>query len=129
MRAPFQILAFPYIKNNNNEFEYAIFKRSDAKYWQGIAGGGEDNETPLQTATRETREEIGLTPTKVLPLASMITVPAKNISSHAKNIESSNILMIPEYSFGAKLQDKNLTWTYWIQMGKIWGGCKITKMG
>lgn len=108
MRTPFQILAFPYMRNQNNDFEYAIFKRSDAKYWQGVAGGGEDNEMPLETATRETEEEIGSLPVKALPLVSMVTVPAKNILSHAKNIEKSNILMIPEYSFGVELKDKNL---------------------
>jgi len=46
-RAPFQILVFPYIILKNGKREYAIFRRKDDLEWQGIAGGGEANETPL----------------------------------------------------------------------------------
>jgi hypothetical protein len=35
-------------KNSKGEFEFAVFKRADADFWQGIAGGGEDNETPMK---------------------------------------------------------------------------------
>ncbi|MCQ6568992.1 NUDIX pyrophosphatase, partial [Bacillus mycoides] len=41
MRAPYQVLIFPYIKTDDS-IQYAIFNRSDYGYWQGIAGGGED---------------------------------------------------------------------------------------
>jgi ADP-ribose pyrophosphatase YjhB (NUDIX family) len=36
---------------------YAVFKRTDGGCWQGIAGGGEKGETPLQAAQREALEE------------------------------------------------------------------------
>ncbi|OOR05704.1 NUDIX pyrophosphatase, partial [Bacillus mycoides] len=47
MRAPYQVLIFPYIKTDDS-IQYAIFNRSDYGYWQGIAGGGEDGETPIE---------------------------------------------------------------------------------
>jgi len=59
MREPFQILVLPY-KKTTSVLEYAILRRSDAKYWQFVAGGGEDKEKPLETAKRETEEEIGI---------------------------------------------------------------------
>jgi dATP pyrophosphohydrolase len=59
-RAPFQILVFLYLEVGGSEYEYALLKRSDAGWWQGIAGGAEDNETPLEAARRETNEEAGI---------------------------------------------------------------------
>jgi hypothetical protein len=50
-RAPFQVLVYPYRKNSNEQIEYALMKRSNEGFWQGIAGGGEDNEKPLEAAT------------------------------------------------------------------------------
>ena len=50
MRSPLQILVLPFRKNSNGEFEFAVFRRTDAGFWQGIAGGGEDNEIPEATA-------------------------------------------------------------------------------
>ena len=40
--------------------EYAIFQRSDGDYWQAIAGGGEEGETPEEAAKREIQEEAGI---------------------------------------------------------------------
>ena len=59
-RAPFQVLVYPYRKCHDDKYEYALLKRSDAGYWQAIAGGGEDNETPLEAAKREAYEEAGI---------------------------------------------------------------------
>lgn len=49
-RAPFQVLVFPYRKNLLDQFEFALLLRADEGFWQGIAGGGEDSETPLEAA-------------------------------------------------------------------------------
>lgn len=46
MRAPFQILAIPY-RFVNQVPVYCVFHRTDSGEWQFIAGGGENNETPL----------------------------------------------------------------------------------
>lgn len=60
MRAPFQVLVYLYRTNEVGEFEYAIFLRADMGIWQGVAGGGEEGESPQQAAKRETAEEAGL---------------------------------------------------------------------
>ena len=61
-RAPFQVLVLPYRITLGNEVLYALFKResSSGGYWQGIAGGGENSESPLETAKRETLEEASI---------------------------------------------------------------------
>ena len=59
MRAPFQILAIPYRIVDGTPM-YCVFHRADHDQWQFIAGGGEDNETPLAAAKRETFEEGGV---------------------------------------------------------------------
>jgi hypothetical protein len=47
-RALFNVFVFPY-RRAGDEFKYALLRRSDAGFWQGISGGGEDDETPLET--------------------------------------------------------------------------------
>jgi len=41
MRAEFQVLVIPFIREPEGKIKYAVFKRSDGKYWQFIAGGGD----------------------------------------------------------------------------------------
>jgi dATP pyrophosphohydrolase len=60
MRAPFQVLVFPFRRGPSGAFEFAVFLRRDHRYWQAIAGGGEGDETPLQAAKREAREEAAI---------------------------------------------------------------------
>ena len=49
-RAPFQVLVLPFRHNQGGQLEYAVFRRRDEGYWQFIAGGGENNEKPIETA-------------------------------------------------------------------------------
>ena len=58
-RAPFNVVVYLHRCIDDN-LKYAIFQRADAGFWQGVSGGGEENETPLQAAIRETQEETGL---------------------------------------------------------------------
>lgn len=58
MRAQYQVMAFLYRKLNIN-LEFLILQRSDAKYWQAVAGGGEVGETIEQSVIREIQEETG----------------------------------------------------------------------
>lgn len=75
-RAPFQVLVYPYRKTNNEQIEYALLRRSDEGYWQGIAGGGEGEEEPLETARRETYEEAGFPPaSEFIQLDTVESVP------------------------------------------------------
>ena len=62
VRAPYQVGVLPFRQIDGAERQYALFFRSDAGYWQVIAGGGEDTETPLEAARREAVEEAGIPP-------------------------------------------------------------------
>jgi dATP pyrophosphohydrolase len=55
MRAPFQILAIPYRLKPN--LQYCVLHRSDIDQYQFVASGGEDDEKPIEAATREISEE------------------------------------------------------------------------
>jgi len=61
-RAPFQVSVLPYTKGPEEKPLYAVFRRpqDDGGYWQFIAGGGEQAETPLETGKREASEEAGI---------------------------------------------------------------------
>ena len=59
MRAPYQTLTILYKKQDNKTL-YGIFYRTTHPAWQFVSGGGEDNETPIETAIREINEETGL---------------------------------------------------------------------
>ena len=100
-RLPYQVLVLPYFKEK--DYLYAIFKRSDLEFWQGISGGGEGNELPLDAAKRETVEETGID-SEFMKLDSMTTIPAENIGSY----HIGKALVVPEYAFGVKAKSKNL---------------------
>lgn len=83
-RKPENIHVFLYRKNADNEFEYAIFQRSDnPEYWQGISGGIEEGENAEQAALRESFEEAG-TPLDMLiyRLDTMSYIPSDVFPSH-----------------------------------------------
>ncbi|MEM7247904.1 MAG: GNAT family N-acetyltransferase [Acidobacteriota bacterium] len=74
-RAPLQAHVLPY-RRDAGDRRHAIFKRSDAGWWQVLAGGGEDDETPLEAAVREAGEEAGIPPTaSFFPLQTRASVP------------------------------------------------------
>lgn len=49
-RAPYQILVLPFRTLKGGNTSYAISRRADCGAWQGLAGGGESNESPLESA-------------------------------------------------------------------------------
>lgn len=59
LRQPWNVFVYLFRKNNHNT-EYLLLKRKDDGIWQGVAGGGEENENPETAARRETFEETGL---------------------------------------------------------------------
>lgn len=97
MRAPFQVLAIPFRKDGS--FQYAVMHRSDCDQWQFVAGGGEDDETPLEAVEREICEESGIKPCKIVELTSMSFVPANVIAQCHRQYWSSDTYVIPEYHF------------------------------
>ena len=103
-RAPFQVLVYPYRKNSNEQIEYALMKRSNEGFWQGIAGGGEDNEKPLEAAKRETYEESGIpTRSEFIQLDTIEPVPV--IEFKNSHLWGDNVYVIPQYCFGVTSQE------------------------
>ena len=103
-RAPFQVLVYPYRTINNEQIRYALLKRADAGWWQGIAGGGEDKETPLDAAIRETYEETGIsTVSEIMQLTSTESVPAAGFRD--SHLWGEDVYVIPQYSFGVAAHD------------------------
>ena len=104
MRAPYQVLIFPFIKEED-KYYYAIFKRKDLSIWQGLAGGGEAEEIPLEAAKREAYEEAAIDKNlRYIRLSSMTTIPATNIHGFLWG----DVVMIPEFSFGVEVPSKEL---------------------
>ena len=101
MRAPFQILAIPY-RRVGASVEYCVFHRSDIDQWQFIAGGGEDNETPLEAAKREAAEEGGVQSEKWITLKSLAYLPVTVISEKCRQHWAEDTYVIPEYTFGVE---------------------------
>ena len=123
-RAPFQVLVLPYrITPDDNETLYAVFKRdpSSGGYWQGIAGGGENGESPLESAKRETHEEADIAPSsEYIKLDSYAMIPVVNVCGFRWG---SDVLVIPEYCFAVKVEGEQLQLSYehtdykWLSYG------------
>ena len=108
-RAPFQILVFPYRFLADGTLLYAVFRRNQEKggYWQGIAGGGEDDETPSATAQREAAEEAGIPPRrKVFQLDAMCMIPVVDVCGSFT--WGPEVLVVPEYAFGVDVDSPDL---------------------
>jgi len=102
-RAPFQTLTIPY-RQTQDGIRYAVFLRSDGGYWQWIAGGGEDDETPLEAAKREAFEEAGIPPdSEFLALDSRNTVPVEGICGYL--VWGPEVLVVPEHCFGVRVDE------------------------
>lgn len=104
MRAPFQILAIPY-KVVDGSILYCVFHRSDLDQWQFIAGGGEDDESPLQAAKREIREESGISASKLIELKSMCHIPANIFPNRHLYNWPEDTYVVPEYAFAFECKD------------------------
>ena len=98
MREPYQIISIPYRIVNDTTL-FCIFRRTNGDYWQFIAGGGENNEKPIDTALREIKEETGVTAEKLTELKSVAFVPAEVAAENMRTHWDKNIFVIPEYSF------------------------------
>lgn len=72
--------------------------QSDEFFWQGIAGGAEDNESPLETAKREAFEEAGISfSSKYYQLQFKGNVPVSAFT--ARRYWPKDVYVIPEYYF------------------------------
>lgn len=103
-RAPFQVLVYPYRRCADGQREYALLKRADQGFWQAIAGGGEDQETPLDAARREAFEEAGIPPSAdFLPLDTVEPVPVTEFKD--SYLWGEDVYVIPQYCYGVAAQD------------------------
>ena len=103
-RAPFQVHGFPFRESAVGGFEYAIFRRSDAGYWQAIAGGGEDTESPVEAAKRETLEEANIpSSADFFLLQTRASVPVYHFT--ARDIWPKDLYVIPAHYFAVTTAD------------------------
>lgn len=102
MRAPYNVLVLPFF-HKNEEILYCIFKREDMKVWQFIAGGGEEGETPILAAKRESLEEASISENhQYKKLESMCYVSVDNFSEKSRKHWGKKYV-IPVYSFAVEL--------------------------
>jgi len=100
-RAPFQVLVFPF-RRSSGWLEYALFCRSDSGCWQGVSGGGEDDETPLAAARREAYEEAGVpAAARFIELQTRSSIPVTEFGDSAR--WGNDLYVITEYCFGVEM--------------------------
>jgi dATP pyrophosphohydrolase len=126
MRAPFQVLVIPF-RRSDSGIEYAVLKRSDADYWQFIAGGGEEGETPDEAARREAMEEAGVpNSAPLVHLDSTSTVPKENFA--ASHVWPRHLYVIPEHCFAVNVgehpvvisrEHSECRWVSYEEAGKL----------
>ena len=106
-RAPFNAFTYPYRKSTSGSFEYALLKRSDADFWHGASGGGEDEESPLEAAKRETFEESGIPPdSPFLQLDTVAFLPV--VGFRGCHHWGEDLYVIPQYYFAVLTDMKEL---------------------
>ncbi|MCP5094768.1 MAG: NUDIX pyrophosphatase [Chloroflexi bacterium] len=96
-RAAFNTAVFLYRKADAGMFEYALLKRADNGAWQGVCGGGEDDETPLEAAKRETFEETGQSPES--PFLQLDTIEPIPVTVFGYKWDD-DVYIISQYWFG-----------------------------
>lgn len=94
-------------RRRSADLEFAVLRRADTGWWQFVAGGGEDAETPLQAALRETVEEVGISgPGPLIPLDSMATIPRDSFD--AASLWGPSVYVVPEHCFAVDATDRTL---------------------
>ncbi len=107
-RAPFIVFVYPYIRAGDNEFEYALLKSAERGVWEAVAGGGEDNETLLEAARRETYEETGIR-VESLPVQLDTVAPVPVTRFKESYSWGKNLYVIPIHYFGVQANNKQIT--------------------
>ena len=102
-RAPLQVLVYLFRLSVDLDLEVALFQRVHGGYWQGIAGGGNEGETPEEAARRETLEEAGFMPTGPwIALGRVLSVPVNAIRPDLRKHWPGWLTTIPCYPFAVE---------------------------
>lgn len=105
-RAPFQVVVFPF-RRRSRLTEFAVFRRSNNGLWQGIAGGGEDAESPAEAARRESMEEARIpTSAPYYRLDTTNSIPAELFGPPAH--WPKDLVVIPNYAFAVDVGDHDI---------------------
>lgn len=95
MRTPYQVLVVPF-RRTYGEPELLLLRRSDSGDWQFVAGGGEDAESPVETAQRELAEETCIA-AAVIPLDTLSSVPVVAVCGELR--WGTQYLVLREWAF------------------------------
>lgn len=100
-RAQYNVLVLPF-RQTTGKLEVAVLHRSDAEMWQFVAGGGEDDESPAETARREASEEAAIDepPSAWIELDAMCTVPRWAFPTAPW---PDDVYVVPEYCFAVEV--------------------------
>jgi len=83
---------------------YAVFHRRDGDYWQFVAGGGEEGESPMEAARREAHEEARIPcDAPLIALDSSATIPVPGVTGGPMQW-GDTVLVIPEHCFAVELE-------------------------
>ena len=107
-RAPFQVLVIPFRITDDGTIRYALLKREPTTggYWQPIAGGGEDDETPEQAAKRETFEEAGISVnSEFMRLDARSSIPVVDVCGF---LWGKDVLVLPHYCFAVRVENEDI---------------------
>jgi dihydroneopterin triphosphate diphosphatase len=106
-RAPFIVFVYPYLKTGDGDFEYALLKSAERNIWEAVAGGGEDQETILEAAKRETFEETGIVvESPPIRLDTIAPVPVTRFKESA--LWGKDLFVIPIHYFGVLAPDRQI---------------------
>lgn len=96
---PYHVHIFLYRKRSDI-YEYALFQRSDLPdIWQGIAGGGEEGESILQSAQRECAEEGGIINPNPLYYLDNVSCMKSTVFPTWVEVWGRDVLVLPMYFF------------------------------
>ena len=106
MRKQKQVLVFLYRKNEDENYEYCIFYRDKLKFWQGISGGVEDDESLIETVKREVFEETGIIVDDIYQFSTVSSIPVVDVMGEF--FWGNDVYVVPEYSFGVPLENYDI---------------------
>jgi dATP pyrophosphohydrolase len=101
-RQPIQVLVYLAAVDSAGERRYLMLQRVprlDA-FWQGVSGGVEGDETPLEAARREVLEETSFTPARLHDLGYTYSFP---LADKWRNLYAEGVTEIVEHTFVAEL--------------------------